>query len=390
MSLRKTIFDMLEDGTAAGRSGTISQSALIALILASSACLVLSTEPDASISLIAICRTVEIVTLAVFGGEYAARIWTAPEDLRFRQRPAIEARRSYLSSLAGIVDLVALSPIALMGLGSNGRQLAIAFGLLRCLKLVRYSSSLQVLLGTLLREKSALMAGATIILAFAVLAGGFVYALEASGQPDDFGSLRSSIWWAIETIVGSSTDDASPDTAIGKAIAALLTVTGFMMLALPVGIIGASFENSFRQKEFTVSTGMVGRVRIFSSLRADEIVAMTASLRSRRFLAGETIIKQGQIGDEMYFIVSGTVKVVNADGEFALEAGDYFGERALVLTEPRNSTIIASSTLKTLCLDKQALTDLISRRPEIANELMQTIEARRSGSQPQPNATILP
>ena len=332
-------------------------------------------------SLIAICRTVEIMTLAVFGAEYAARIWTAPEDLRFRQRPAIQARRSYLLSLAGITDLIAVSPVALLALGSDGRPLAIAVGLLRCLKLVRYSASLQVLLGTLLREKSALIAGATIIFAVAVLAGGFIYALEGSGQPEDYGSLRSSIWWAVETIVGSSTDDASPDTSIGKAIAALLTVTGFMMLALPVGIIGASFENSFRQKEFTVSTGMVGRVRIFSSLRADEIVAMTASLRSRRFLAGETIVKQGEIGDEMYFIVAGTVKVINADGEFALETGDYFGERALVLTEPRNSTIVASTTVKTLCLDKQALTDLISRRPEIAEELKQTIEARRSGSQ---------
>ena len=379
MTLRKRIFDMIEEGSLAGLGGSVFRAAMVATITISTACLIFLEDGGAVGWLRQLSAIVEGIALVVFLIEYTLRIWSCPEDLRNRDKPPAAARLRYVLSGYGLIDLIAMVPLPVMLLSPDARRLAIAIGLVRCIKLIRYSASLQAIVNTVAREKSALLAGLFMICAVAIIAGGTVSALEAARQPEKFGTIASSIWWAIETIVGSSTDDISPDSNIGRGIAALLTVFGFMMLALPVGIVSASFENSFRQRDFTISAGMVSRVALFNDFRADEIVTVVSALRSRRFETGDVIIKKGEVGHEMFFIVDGTVEVQTDKGSFALAKGEYFGERALVKTEPRNSTIVAAQTVKTLSLDKTTLYDLIRRRPEIEAHLLETIDARETG-----------
>ena len=69
-----------------------------------------------------------------------------------------------------------------------------------------------------------------------------------------------------------------------------------------------------------------------------------------KFNAGDTIIKEGDEGRELFFLVEGeasATKVLN-QGEEAKEVkkystGDYFGELALLRNEPRAANIIATS-----------------------------------------------
>ncbi|MBY0613506.1 MAG: cyclic nucleotide-gated ion channel/potassium channel family protein [Beijerinckiaceae bacterium] len=378
MSMRAQISDLLDDGSLASRGNAWIRRFMVMLILIGIWCVIQSTDKSNGERLSAMLIAVDRFVLAVFLIEYLLRIWTCPEDIRHREKTPAAARRAYLVSTYGVIDLIAVLPITLLVAQPEGSPWVAAIELLRCAKTLRYSTSLQALLETLLKERGAVLAALLVIAGTAIMAGGIVYALESPGQPEEFDSILSSVWWAIESIVGSSTDELSPETPVGRLMAALLTIFGFLMLALPVGIVGASFESSFRQKDFTISAKMVSRVPLFSNFRPQEIVSIATALRSKRYPAGSTILKKGEIGDEMYFIVDGAVGVQTQNGVLTLRKDAYFGERALIKVEPRNSTITALETTRLLALDKATLNDLIGQRPEIHEELLKTIDAREA------------
>ena len=63
----------------------------------------------------------------------------------------------------------------------------------------------------------------------------------------------------------------------------------------------------------------------------------------------EFIVKKGEIGAEMYFIVRGEADVLSAPDEPAfatLTEGMFFGEQALLEDEPRNACVRAKGSLK--------------------------------------------
>jgi len=78
------------------------------------------------------------------------------------------------------------------------------------------------------------------------------------------------------------------------------------------------------------------------------------------FEDGETIVKQGEAGDDFYIIVEGCAVVLQQRaevGEEPAEVGrlgpsDYFGEIALLLDRPRAATVVTRGQLKCVKLDR--------------------------------------
>jgi serine/threonine protein kinase len=84
-------------------------------------------------------------------------------------------------------------------------------------------------------------------------------------------------------------------------------------------------------------------------------------LPRRVFPPGSVIIREGDVGDAAYMIVSGSCKVLRRVGSQqeligTMTAGDVFGEVALLLEEPRAATIEAEDNVTVLVLDKRTLT----------------------------------
>lgn len=80
----------------------------------------------------------------------------------------------------------------------------------------------------------------------------------------------------------------------------------------------------------------------------------------------ETIVRQGEPGDDFYIIVEGTAIVMQnrSEGEEPSEVGrlgpsDYFGEIALLLDRPRAATVVASGPLKCVKLDRARYKNMI-------------------------------
>jgi CRP/FNR family cyclic AMP-dependent transcriptional regulator len=96
------------------------------------------------------------------------------------------------------------------------------------------------------------------------------------------------------------------------------------------------------------------------------------------YQAGDTIFREGELGQVMYGIISGTV-VEQVEGQTVetIDAGDVFGEGALVhLDKLRRSTAIAKTDCKLAVLDEERFKFLIDNTPTFAIEVMRSYSDR--------------
>jgi CRP-like cAMP-binding protein len=111
-------------------------------------------------------------------------------------------------------------------------------------------------------------------------------------------------------------------------------------------------------------TGFLNKVELLSPLTSFERAKIAEAIDEAEFPAGTTLFNQGDVGDAMYIVKSGAVKVTKVTKDEAgvettedlptIASGDYFGERALLSGEPRAATITASTDVVCLKLDAAA------------------------------------
>jgi CRP-like cAMP-binding protein len=105
-------------------------------------------------------------------------------------------------------------------------------------------------------------------------------------------------------------------------------------------------------------------------------------LRIRRFRRGETVFHQGDPGDALFVIASGSVKVVLPSDEGAepaivaiLGAGEFFGELAILDGAPHSATIVSVEPTETLVLHRDAFLSLIDSDAGLRRALLASLAA---------------
>ena len=125
-------------------------------------------------------------------------------------------------------------------------------------------------------------------------------------------------------------------------------------------------------------------VPLFSRLAPEDLQRVAASATERVYPAGEALVTEGDIGDELVVIVEGTVRVVRADGEGerlirTYAAGDHIGELAVLRDRPRAATVIAEDEgVRGLVIGGEALRAILHERPEAAMAMLATLAERIS------------
>ena len=113
----------------------------------------------------------------------------------------------------------------------------------------------------------------------------------------------------------------------------------------------------------------------------EESTATEKFIKSYR--KSEVIFEENNIGNEMYIVCSGKVKLYTklGDGKCAvlavLKPGDHFGEMALVDRSPRSATAVAMTDDTALVvLDKPKFLYLVQQQPDFAFAIMETLSKR--------------
>lgn len=180
----------------------------------------------------------EAISIYIFSFEYLYRIRLSFQEKRMK------GVYKYVFSAYGLIDLISILPFFLNQLVKvDGRFLRILrlFRLTRIFKLGRGSSSLKLFIKALNGVKNELKFTLFLSLLAILFSASAIYYLEHEAQPEKFSSITESIWWATVSLATVGYGDVYPVTAGGKIFASIISLIGIGIVAIPTGIISASF-----------------------------------------------------------------------------------------------------------------------------------------------------
>ncbi len=114
-----------------------------------------------------------------------------------------------------------------------------------------------------------------------------------------------------------------------------------------------SEENRTLQKLLSVQS----KISIFNGISQDDLQAIVYKLEFNKFKFKDQIVKQDEIRDEIFFIISGVCQVFHNNKKVGeLKAGEIFGEVGALFKSKRGATVACASkelTLLSFCIDEQ-------------------------------------
>ncbi|RTL54658.1 MAG: cyclic nucleotide-binding domain-containing protein [Bradyrhizobiaceae bacterium] len=282
---------------------------------------------------------------------------------------------TYALSFQGVIDAIGALAVPLAGLAGADHATASLFAVAWLLKPIPHIAGLRQLRRVIVRESGPLASVAFLFLVVLFVAAVMIHVAERNVQPGVFGSIHASMWWAVVTLTTTGYGDVVPVTPAGRMIAAVLMISGLGVFGLWTGILATGFAAENRRHNFIQTWETLGKVPFFAALSPATLADVTSVLRRVDMRARTTIVRQGEIGDCMYFVAAGEVEVELPTKCIRLGVGSFFGELALLGTRVRTASVatVTSSTL--LVLDLVDFRALMARHPQLADAI--DVEARR-------------
>jgi CRP-like cAMP-binding protein len=110
---------------------------------------------------------------------------------------------------------------------------------------------------------------------------------------------------------------------------------------------------------------------LFAGLTEQEVVRVMRILYADRWRAGETIIREGEPGRELYIVAEGEVDVTLRGAHLStVGAGGHFGELALIDNEVRSATVTARTNVTLLRVEQSAFSDLLHADDQLGRKLL--------------------
>ena len=226
---------------------SIVQKILVLLIVSSSIIVVIETEKDIFNQYNVFFEYSKYFFGIIFTIEYILRVVTAGYLKKYK---GFSGRISYIFSFWTLIDLIAILPFFISGV--NETFLLRLFRLIRLFSVIRigrYSSALKNVLDAISDRKHELLFAVAISSTVLVISSTFMYLLEAELQPEAFGSIIRSVWWAAAALTTVGYGDVYPITALGKVFAVVSAFSSIGIVALPAGILAGSFTEKFKRSK---------------------------------------------------------------------------------------------------------------------------------------------
>jgi small-conductance mechanosensitive channel/CRP-like cAMP-binding protein len=159
-------------------------------------------------------------------------------------------------------------------------------------------------------------------------------------------------------------------------------------LAMPAHTVFVSHDDPDHaqrksERDLALRRDALRAAELFSRLSDEENARLAAAARRVPFARGEIIARQGAAGHGLYVLTKGhaEIRVSNSSGVemkvAEIFAPTFFGEMALMTGAPREATVVALSDIECLRVDKTDFQDIITTRPELAQEISTVLAQRR-------------
>lgn len=223
------------------RAGRAFDVAVMVAIVLSLVVAFVETLPALGATVRTVLRVSEYVLTSFFTVEYVARLYCSPR------------RRDYALSFFGVVDLVATLPLYLSWLLPGARY----FLLLRSVRLLRvfrvfklfsFINEGYLLMESMRRSAKKILVYFLFVLVLVTCLGAVMYMVEGTVEGSGFTDLGTSVYWAIVTLTTVGYGDITPVTGLGKVLSAFVMLLGYTIIAVPTGIVSATFIDEVNRR----------------------------------------------------------------------------------------------------------------------------------------------
>ena len=119
-------------------------------------------------------------------------------------------------------------------------------------------------------------------------------------------------------------------------------------------------------------TAVLGAVPLFEGLTKKQLRKVTDLADVGRFMAGARLVKQGDIGDSFYVVLTGQAKVlVSGRTVNRLLPGEHFGEISLLDGKPRTASVVAETEMTLVIITQKDFLGLLAKDSEITLSLLE-------------------
>ncbi len=195
-----------------------------------------------------IFKVIEIVTVTAFIIDYLLRWFTSD----------IQLKRGWTSYLIypftpmAIIDLLSILPgFNLISPEFKLLRLTRLLKIVRLLKIFRYSDKISIFLNVLKKERDVLFSVLLLALFYIFLTALVMFNAEPHINPntgvETFHSFFDALYWATVTLTTVGYGDLCPVTDIGRVVSMLSSLFGVAIIALPSGVITASYLEELRE-----------------------------------------------------------------------------------------------------------------------------------------------
>ena len=195
-------------------------------------------------------RTINLVTVTAFIIDYILRWSTADIKLKRHWTSFIV----YPFTPAAIIDLLSILPgLNVISPEFKIFRLSRVLRIVNVLKFLRYSSKISMFMRVLSKEKHVLLTVLMLALFYIFLTALIMFNAEPHINPatgkETFHSFFDAIYWAAVTLTTVGYGDICPVTDLGRIVAMLSSLFGVAIIALPSGVITASYLEELKDEQ---------------------------------------------------------------------------------------------------------------------------------------------
>lgn len=135
------------------------------------------------------------------------------------------------------------------------------------------------------------------------------------------------------------------------------------------GDVSKRDENHARRIQ--LKRDILARMPMFRALNDREILRLLQVVEVCPFRDQDVVIREGDRGEELFIVLTGSVKVMRGGTELArLKPGDHFGEMALVRNQPRSATVVSDLDSELMVIRRTDFFDILRNEHQLAVKML--------------------